>query len=655
MNTPPLLLGAAILFWGWQTGYWGTALAVAAALETHRLVALRWDFTQAQLYRIADFCTVLLLVLALYLYFSYGNPRAITQLFQWSPMVLLPLVLAQAYGATADFDLGVLFWSLRKQLPRRPLRVNLGYPYFLLWIIAASAANNRSAAFYAGLIVLAAWALWRARPRGFRLINWTALLALAAALGFGAHVGLSQLQAWLEAAAPEWLSGSGARTDPYKNTTDIGHIGELKQSDRIVLRVAPETTIKPPILLHRASYDVYFRAVWLARNGAFAAVETRPDAATWQVRAARSAAALTVHDYSAQPNPLLSLPAGTLRIEQLAASALKRNPLGTVQAEHRPGFFTYRVRFDPGQALDGSPTRFDLRVPRDEQVLLTQLVATIGLAGLEAEQIISKVQSHFADNFQYAAYGKRPAAARTALADFLLHSKAGHCEYFASATVLLLRAAGVPARYATGFSAQEFSRLENAYLVRERHAHAWTKAYVNGAWRDVDTTPPVWFVAEQEVVPWWAPLADFWSWVRFKIAQAAAAEEPSLVILAWIALPLLGWVAWRLYRGRRMLRRRAEPAPAEQFRWPGQDSEFYLIEKRLGELGWGRNRGETPIEWLERISAKLPADFENGALILLARLHYRYRFDPMGLSAVERERLKALATSWLHRHAAAAP
>ena len=652
MNTPPLFLGAAILFWGWQTGFWVAAVAVAALIETHRLIALRWDFTQAQLYRVADFCTVLLLVLALYLYFSYGNPRAIIQLFQWSPLALLPLVLAQTYGATPDFDLSVLFWSLRKQPSRRPLRVNLGYPYFMLWIIAASAANNRGAAFYASLVALAAWALWRARPRGFRLINWAALLALAAALGFGAHVGLSQLQAWLEGAAPDWLSGSGARTDPYRNTTDIGHIGKLKQSDRIVLRVAPETAIKPPILLHRASYDVYIGAVWLARNGAFAAVETRPDATTWQIRAAPPVAALTVHDYSAQPHPVLSLPTGTLRIEQLAASALKRNLLGAVQAEHRPGFFAYRVLFDPRLTLDGSPTKFDLRVPREEQVLLTQTVDTIGLTGLDAEQVINKVRSYFAGNFHYATYGTRSAAARTPLADFLLHSKAGHCEYFASATVLLLRAAGVPARYATGFSAQEFSQLENAYLVRERHAHAWAKAYVNGTWRDVDTTPPVWFVVEQEVAPLWAPLADLWSWTRFRIAQATAAEDPPLGILAWIALPLLGWVAWRLYRGRRLLRGRAEPTPAAPLHWPGQDSEFYLIEQRLSELGWGRNRGETLIEWLARISDKLPRDFNSGALTPMARLHYRYRFDPDGLPASERERLKALALEWLQQRGA---
>ena len=73
-----------------------------------------------------------------------------------------------------------------------------------------------------------------------------------------------------------------------------------------------------------------------------------------------------------------------------------------------------------------------------------------------------------------------------------MRSRAGHCEYFATATVLLLREAGIPARYATGFSVQDFSRMENRSVVRERHAHAWVLAFVNGAWRDLDTTPSNW-------------------------------------------------------------------------------------------------------------------------------------------------------------------
>ncbi|MBT8330725.1 MAG: transglutaminase-like domain-containing protein, partial [Deltaproteobacteria bacterium] len=36
--------------------------------------------------------------------------------------------------------------------------------------------------------------------------------------------------------------------------------------------------------------------------------------------------------------------------------------------------------------------------------------------------------------------------------NFLTRSRSGHCEYFATATVLLLRQAGIPARYARGYS-----------------------------------------------------------------------------------------------------------------------------------------------------------------------------------------------------------
>jgi len=32
----------------------------------------------------------------------------------------------------------------------------------------------------------------------------------------------------------------------------------------------------------------------------------------------------------------------------------------------------------------------------------------------------------------------------------------------------------------TGYSVQEFSKLENRYVARSRHAHAWARVYVNG-------------------------------------------------------------------------------------------------------------------------------------------------------------------------------
>ena len=49
----------------------------------------------------------------------------------------------------------------------------------------------------------------------------------------------------------------------------------------------------------------------------------------------------------------------------------------------------------------------------------------------------------------------RAQEAATKVAEFLLKTRAGHCEHFATATTMLLRAAGVPTRYAVGYSVQE--------------------------------------------------------------------------------------------------------------------------------------------------------------------------------------------------------
>lgn len=159
MNTPAFLLAAAALFWGWQTDNWLVAIAGAILLEAPRYVPRRWNLAPADFNRVSDFCTVLLFAIALYFYFSFGNPRAITLLFQWMPIILAPLALAQAWSTTRALDLSVLFWSLRRNPMRRTVKLNLGYPAFALWLLAASAANRQSAGFYLGLTLLAAWPL----------------------------------------------------------------------------------------------------------------------------------------------------------------------------------------------------------------------------------------------------------------------------------------------------------------------------------------------------------------------------------------------------------------------------------------------------------------------------------------------------------------
>ena len=654
MNTPPFLLAAAALFWGWQTGNWLVAIAAAALLEAPRYVPLRWHLESAQFNRVADFCTVLLFAMAVYFYFTFGNPRAITLLFQWMPIIVAPLVLAQAWSTARKLDLSVLFWSLRRNPLRRAVKLNLGYPAFALWLLAASAANRQSTGFYLGLTVLTAWPLLLARPRSYATPVAAGILVAAALAGYGGQLGLHRLQLWLEGAVPEWMTGGGARTNPYRSTTDIGTIGDLKLSEHILLRVEADPAVKAPILLHRASYDVYVGGTWVARNARFAQLAPSGTASTWKLYEAQEPALrVTVHDDSGG-NPVLSLPANTARIEGLAASEMKMNALGAVQIEHKPGFFGYRALVGSGGYAYGPPGPQDLGVPKAEAAAVAAIADELRLAALPPQQALAAVQQFFTSGFEYSTWQGKPAGGRTPLAEFLQKTRAGHCEYFASATVLLLRSGGIPARYATGFSAQEWSKLESAYVVRERHAHAWVRAWVGGAWQDFDTTPPAWFSAEAAGSPFWAPLTDFASWARFSIAawSAQARERGWTRNLAWLALPLFAWLAWRTLGGRRTDATTPAGALIAIESHPGEDSEFYLIEGRMAQFGHARRKMETLIDWLARMEAQGVQDVEG--LRQLARLHYRHRFDPLGLPAVERNALREQALSWLALHPAAA-
>ncbi|MBT5869777.1 MAG: transglutaminase domain-containing protein [Nitrospinaceae bacterium] len=80
---------------------------------------------------------------------------------------------------------------------------------------------------------------------------------------------------------------------------------------------------------------------------------------------------------------------------------------------------------------------------------------------------------------------------KTALEHFLFARKAGHCEYFASAMVILLRSAGVPARLVNGFVGVEWNEWGNYLIIRQQHAHSWVEAFIPGkGWTVYDPTPP---------------------------------------------------------------------------------------------------------------------------------------------------------------------
>jgi len=76
------------------------------------------------------------------------------------------------------------------------------------------------------------------------------------------------------------------------------------------------------------------------------------------------------------------------------------------------------------------------------------------------------------------------------LAHFLFVSRAGHCEYFASAMAVLLRTLGIASREVNGFLPGEYNDLAGDYIVRASDAHSWVEVYFPGTgWVTFDPTP----------------------------------------------------------------------------------------------------------------------------------------------------------------------
>jgi Transglutaminase-like superfamily. len=207
---------------------------------------------------------------------------------------------------------------------------------------------------------------------------------------------------------------------------------------------------------------------------------------------------------------------------------------------------------------------------------------------------------------------------------------------------LLLRQLKIPARYAVGYAVHETAR--HGYVVRERDAHAWCLVWNKQTriWEDFDTTPASWIAEENKRASPLQWLSDFQSWIWFQISQFRWSKTPVRQYFLWALVPVLALLLWQIIFRRSRKRRQRKPGEGLEAltSWPGLDSDFYQLEKRLAERGAARQPGETLSAWLERaLTHPVPASLR-GPLQELLRLHYRHRFDPRGLSREERETLR---------------
>lgn len=638
---PPFFSGAVLLFWGWETDLIWFSVPMAILFEIQHLIKTRWDFPDTSFYRLAEILTVLFVIVSIY-WLSKNITDGLFEILRWSPVLVYLLVLMQVYSLNPSIPLAALFMSLRKIPPQDFIgnpRVNILYPYLILCLV--SATTLKSSTFFYGLIAFTCWGLFYFRSQRFSILIWFFLLSFSIGLGFVGQQGLTVLQNQVEEWVMKWLESRWLDRDPYKQRTAIGEIGELKLSGRILFRVK---NIRGPILLRQSSYDTFGGQSWHTKNVKFEQLFLEK-AGNWQLSELPANAQSYIIDISSYfdgGQGMLPLPADTYKIDTIAGLELWKNIYdGSIKLLNAPDFLHYKVHafyldhVPESQGLPISKDRF-LEIPSIETETIQLIAEQLDLFNpyISNKEKTEIILNFFQQNFSYSLIQKHSFSNKTPLSLFLTETKAGHCEFFATATALLLRAAGIPSRYATGYAVQEYSDLEKAYVVRRRHSHAWTMAYIDGHWQDIDTTPAVWAAEESERAEWWESAYNTWAWLRYLVSEwqwQTNDETPKQWL--FLVIILLIWLIWRLMRySKKKIKQPIENIDFLKLKFQGQDSEFYSIIAQLEKLYFKRPDYESLNQWIQR----LPLELEIKTLL---ELHNRYRFDPQGLSNEERNQL----------------
>lgn len=140
-----------------------------------------------------------------------------------------------------------------------------------------------------------------------------------------------------------------------------------------------------------------------------------------------------------------------------------------------------------------------LTIPEETRAAIASLGAIPPAKTLSEKRARIDAVRHFLEtNYTYTKNPGKTPADKDFISYFLTESRKGYCTSFASAAVMLLRASGIPARYAVGLSVDS-EDLQNAPLTKEglhalsvndHHAHAWIEVYVDGlGWRPCEMTP----------------------------------------------------------------------------------------------------------------------------------------------------------------------
>lgn len=289
----------------------------------------------------------------------------------------------------------------------------------------------------------------------------------------------------------------------FSGNVSLGQIGQLKQSDEVVMRARLENAKKDNLNSTRwrgVALDRFDNHTW-SKSTEIASEIKNDGNNNYNLDKTEHQDKITIQTIYLEPidTPVLFVLARPLAVQGNFIN-VKRDAGGAINFLRRDfDRLSYKVYSDTtlptvtelrdDKTLYSAEAQRYLQLPEKMDERIGQLAARITELKTtrydKAAAIEKFLQTQYGYTLDLRAGGEEP------LADFLFNVKEGHCEYFASSMAIMLRTQGIATRIVNGFQLGEYNDTADVYVVKQKSAHTWVEVYFPGenVWVPFDPTP----------------------------------------------------------------------------------------------------------------------------------------------------------------------
>ncbi len=343
---------------------------------------------------------------------------------------------------------------------------------------------------------------------GPSFLAWTALLSVPM---FAMTIVLFMVFPRVGLGFVSFGKNRGQAVAGFGNNVELGGFGVIRDDPTIVLRVTPSRPLDPQetqryLRMRGTAFDAYDGRRWTRSAGDSVTMHAIADYYPLRRMENRNSDFRFKIVLDRLDESVLFLPAGTVGLRLPSRAVPGRESRTQVTRGHGLDL-RYGNSDELGIVYEAvasmNPSELDVPVARDvddgrylgmppghQRVI--ELAQRLSKGLTDPQAIAERFLSYLRDEnrFQYSL--AQPAVGtKWPLEVFLFDAKRGHCEYFATALAIMLRAVDLPSRNVTGFVGGEYNPYGRYYGMRQSDAHSWVEVLIPGrGWMTLDPTPP---------------------------------------------------------------------------------------------------------------------------------------------------------------------